>query len=212
MSPTVFDSAHFAIIFWSLVRAVFVASACLVIGYPAAYFFAVRHRRYKSVFLFFLMIPFWTNFLVHVYSWRHVFAYTPLLHTQWAVNIVMIYSYLPFAMLPLLGALETFDYTLIEASNDLGASPLTTMRRVTLPLTRQAIQTGFLLVLMPVFGEYAMPTLLGDGKMRTVGSVIADYYLEAKNPEMGATFTVLSCGIVLLFAWLVSRLMGRRSW
>lgn len=204
---------HLDVIFYSLARAVFIACACLLIGYPTAYYFAVRHRRYKSIFLFFLMIPFWTNFLVHVYSWQQVLAHTPLLHTQWAVNIVMIYSYLPYMMLPLLGALEKFDYTLIEASNDLGATPLTTMRKVTLPLTMHAIRTGFFLVLVPVFGEYAMPALLGNGKTLTVGGLIADYYLELHDPTRGAAFTALSTCIVLAFVWILSRFMGRgRRW
>lgn len=208
------DSTHFAVIAWSLFRAFFVASICLLIGYPVSYFFAVKMRRFKSIFLFFLMLPFWTNFLVHVYAWFFVLEHNGLinklllyfhiiqqplsmLYGSFAVTLVMIYSYLPFMMLPLFSALERFDYTLIEASLDLGATPKKTFFNITMPLTMGGIRNGFFLVFVPVFGEYAIPTLLGGGKSLTVGGLISAYYLEARDPSSGAAFTVLSSIFVL---------------
>ncbi len=222
---TVIDATHIKIIMWSLVRALFVATMSLLIGYPAAYYFAVQQRRFKAIFLFFLMLPFWTNFLVHVYSWFFVLEHNglvntvllrlgiiheplQLLYTSFAVTIVMIYSYLPFMMLPLFNVLETFDISLIEASHDLGASPRTTFWKITLPLTMQGIRNGFFLVFVPVFGEYAMPTLLGGGKSLTVGGLISSYYLEARNPALGAAFTVVSCLFVLVTVWLLYQLLS----
>jgi spermidine/putrescine transport system permease protein len=214
------SSVHLMVIVTSLLRALFVATMCLLIGYPVSYLFALKMKRYKTVFLFLLMLPFWTNFLVHVYAWFFVLErnglinkllmclgiiHEPLkmLYTSGAVNLVLIYSYLPFMMLPLFSALEKFDYTLIEASLDLGATPKNTFFNITMPLTMGGIRNGFFLVFVPVFGEYAIPALLGGGKTLTVGGLISAYYLEARDPALGAAFTVLSSVIVLGVVWLL---------
>lgn len=218
-------SLHVAVIFRSLVQAFIVATSCLLIGYPVTYLFAIKVRRLKSFFLFFLMLPFWTNILVHVYAWFFVLERhgllnsvllklgvitTPLslLYTQTAVIIVMIYSYLPFMVLPLFSALEKFNTTLIEASLDLGASPRKTFFNITLPLTLPAVRNGFFLVFVPVFGEYAIPTLVGGGKSLNVGSMISAYYLEARNPAYGSAFTVLSSLVVLSVVWFIYHMLA----
>jgi spermidine/putrescine transport system permease protein len=216
---------HIAVIIRSLLQAFVVATCCLLIGYPVTYLFALKVRRLKSVFLFFLMLPFWTNILVHVYAWFFVLERnglintvllklgvisTPLslLYTQAAVITVMIYSYLPFMVLPLFSALEKFNTTLIEASLDLGASPTKTFFNITLPLTLPAVRNGFFLVFVPVFGEYAIPTLVGGGKSLNVGSMISAYYLEARNPSLGSAFTVLSSAVVLGVVWCIYHLLA----
>jgi spermidine/putrescine transport system permease protein len=219
------DTTHIVIIVQSLIRAFFVAGVCVLLGYPACYYFAVKKRRYKNFFLFFMMLPFWTNFLVHIYSWFFVLdryglinrillaigiikSPLQLLYTPFAVIVVMVYCYLPFMLLPLFSVLETFDYTLIEASHDLGATPRTTFWKITLPLTMQGIRNGFFLVFIPVFGEYAIPALVGGGKTLTIGGLISAYYLEARNPALGAAVTVLSCTFVLCVVWVLYNLLA----
>ncbi len=216
---------HAKIIAWSLGQALAIAFACLLIGYPVAYFFAVKMRRWKNFFLFFLMLPFWTNFLVQAYAWFFVlerggflnkillftgiikepaqFLFTPL-----AVAVVMLYCYLPFMILPLYGALEKFDLRLIEASLDLGASSVKTFFKITLPLTMPAIRNGLFLVLVPAFGEYAIPAVMGGGRYLYVGSLIASYFLESRSPGLGASFTAASGLIILIVVYLMSRIMA----
>ncbi len=210
------NSIHLKIIFKSLVQSIFIATTCLLIAYPVAYLFAVSMRRWRTFFLFFLLLPFWTNFLVHIYAWFYILERhglinslllklgiisepLSLLYTQGAIQLVMIYCYLPFMMLPLFSVLEKFNTTLVEASLDLGATPTQTFFKVTLPLTLSGIRNGFFLVMVPVFGEYAIPSLVGGDKYLNVGTLIGGYYLRARNPMVSAAFTVLS-GIAILIA------------
>jgi len=219
------DSLHARVMVRSLVQALVVACSCLLIGYPVTYLCALKARRLKSIFLFLLMLPFWTNILVHIYAWFFVLERNGLinsilmrlgiihepiafLYTNAAVTLVMIYSYLPFMVLPLLSALEKFNTTLIEASLDLGATPTSTFFNITLPLTMPAVRTGFFLVFVPVFGEYAIPTLVGGGKSLNVGSMISAYYLEARNPALGSAFTVVSSMVILVVVWLLYYLLS----
>lgn len=216
---------HAMIIGWSLAQALLIATLCLIIGYPVAYFFAVHMRRWKNFFLFFLMLPFWTNFLVQAYAWFFVLERAgflnkmllflgiireplQILYTPLAVALVMVYCYLPFMILPLYGILEKFNLRLIEASLDLGASSVKTFLKITLPLTMPGIRNGFFLVLVPAFGEFAIPAIMGGGRYFYVGSLISSYFLESRNPAEGASFTVVSGCVVLVVVYILSRLMS----
>ena len=137
----VLNAVHLKIIIASLIQAFIVSCCCLLMGYPVAYLFAMRFRNLKNIFLFFLTLPFWTNFLVQAYAWFFLIGKDgiinmvllkigliseplTILYTRFAVILVMIYCYLPFMILPLYGVLEKFDEDLIEASLDLGATPV----------------------------------------------------------------------------------------
>jgi spermidine/putrescine transport system permease protein len=215
---------HLKIILSSILLALLICALCLLIGYPVAYFFAIKMRKYKTFFLFFITLPFWINFLVQTYAWFFVLERQGLintillklniiaqplqiLYTPYAVALVMVYCYVPFMILPLYGALEKFDVRLIEASLDLGATPTKTFFKVTLPLTMSGISNGFFLVFVPVFGEYAIPAIMGGGKSLYVGTLISAYFLESHNPSLGAAFTVLSsiavACVALFFYWLL---------
>ncbi len=130
------------------------------------------------------------------------FLYTPM-----AVAVVMLYCYLPFMILPLYGVLEKFDLRLIEASLDLGASSTKTFFRVTLPLTMSGVRNGFFLVMVPAFGEYAIPAVMGGGKYFYVGSLIASYFLESRSPGLGAAFAALSGLLMLMTVYMISKIM-----
>ncbi len=197
------------IMLWSGTLALFTAVVCLVISYPISYIIAFKAGRYKIPLLFLLIVPFWTNFLLHVYAWFFVlerggFLNTLLLktgiiseplrilNTPTAIVIMMIYSYLPFMILPLYAVFDRFDTEYIEASMDLGASWLQTVRKVIIPLTFTGIISGFFLVFIPSFAEFAIPELMGGDRRMFVGTVISQYMLGALTFVKGAAFTLLS--------------------
>lgn len=210
---------YFKVIFSSLGLAVTNSLLCLLIAFPLAYFMAFGGRKYRNILLFFLIVPFWTNFLLHVYAWfyvleRHGFINSLLmnlhiisepiqfLNSMPAVFIMMVYYYLPFMVLPIYSSLERFRFNLVEASYDLGASFGTTFRRVILPLTSRGIRAGFFLVFIPSFGEFVIPELMGGDKKMFVGTVVSQYILGEGTGSLGAAFTLLS-GIILIATTIV---------
>lgn len=221
--------SHYALLtnplFWkvmgrSLFLALCTASTCVFFAYPVAYYIAFYARHWKHMFLFFLMLPFWTNMLVQVYAWFFVLEKNGLintlllklgiisesihfLNTSFAVYIVMVYCYLPFMAMPIYSILDRFDTRLIEASLDLGATPWRTFLRITLPLSLSGIKTGFFLVFVPSFGEFVIPVLMGGGKKMFVGSLISYYCLAALDTHRGAACTVMS----MLFLLFVSGIL-----
>lgn len=207
------------VILYSILLALSNAVLCLLIGYPIAYFLAFKAKKLKNTLLFFLIIPFWINFLLHVYAWFFVLEkegflnnlllslgiiQTPILflNSLFSIMLMMVYYYLPFMILPLYSTLEQFNPRLIEASHDLGGSFWQTFRRVLLPLSRGGILAGFFLVYIPSFGEFAIPELMGGNKWMFVGNVISQYILGEKDGSLGAAFTLIS-GIVLIFTILL---------
>jgi len=207
----------------SLLLATATALITLMLSYPIVYYI-VRHLSYiRKHLLVLLMLPFLTNFLVLAYSWffllerdglinsflmRFSFINEPLslIYNNGAVLIVMCYCYLPFMIMPLYVSLEKLDVRLLEASADLGANAWQTFVRVTLPLSFPGIKTGLLLVFVPAFGEFAIPTLLGGSKFLVVGSLISYYFFVARNNSLGAAFTIVA-GIVL-FLFLIALQKG----
>ena len=126
-----------------------------------------------------------------------------ILNTSAAIYIVMLFCYLPFMVMPIYSSLLKIDKFVLEASFDLGANSLQTLSHVTIPLSASGIMTGFFLVLIPSFGEFVIPALLGGGKVMYVGSMITYFFLETKNPFLGAAFTCLSGFVLILFALLI---------
>ena len=191
------------------------AVLCLLIAYPLAYFLAFAGKKYNNLFLFLLIVPFWTNFLLHVYAWFFVLekqgflnnvlsalgmVHNPssLLNSPFAIMVMMVYYYLPFMVMPLYSSLERMDLRVVEASYDLGASWQQTLRRIILPLTKRGLKAGFFLVYIPSFGEFAIPELMGGDRYMFVGSVVANYILGDETGSLGAAFTVVSSVFLLL--------------
>ncbi len=209
------DWMHLSVIVRSLLLAFFNASFCLVIAYPVAYFLACRLRHGKGLALFFLTLPFWINFLVHVYSWFFLLDQNGLLNrlllgiglikepfhvmnSIGAVMLVMFHGYLPFMILPLFTILEKLDKRLIEASLDLGATKVYTFFHVILPLSYPGALAGFFLVFVLSFGEFVIPSLLGGGKYLYVGTLISEYFLAIRDTAQGAAFTFVSAFMLAL--------------
>lgn len=202
------------------------AILCLLIAYPLAYFLAFSGKKYNNLFLFLLIVPFWTNFLLHVYAWFFVLEkqgflnnlLTSLgllsdpcsyLNTPFAIMIMMVYYYLPFMVMPLYSSLERMDTRLIEASYDLGASWQQTLRRIILPLTKRGLKAGFFLVYIPSFGEFAIPELMGGDRYMFVGSVVANYILGDETGSLGAAFTLVSSIFLLLSSTVLYLIIDR---
>lgn len=214
-----FDPVYGYIILRSLLAASCTVLVTLIIAYPVAYYLALKVTRWKSVLFALLILPFWTNFLLLVYSWYFLLENdgiinmillklglitTPLhlMNTTGAIYFGMFYCYLPFMLLPLYSSLEKLNPRLLEASADLGASFWQTFRNIIIPLTSSGIKTGAVLVFVPAFGEFVIPALLGGDKTMYVGTVITHYFLTMRNVPLGSAFTCMSA-VVLVFFLLV---------
>ncbi len=222
-----FQLTYFKIIFQSIGIAVLNSLVCFCIAFPFAYFLAFKGTRYKTILLFFLTVPFWTNFLLHVCAWffvleRNGFLNNLLLslhlidspihflNSFFSVMLMMVYHYLPFMILPIYSSLEKFNLTLYEASSDLGATWMQTFKRVLIPLTMPAIRLGFLLVYIPSFGEFVIPELMGGDKHYYAGNIVSQFMLGETTGPIGAAFTVM-CSFflilsILLFLWGTNKL------
>lgn len=213
------SKAYLQIIFFTLLIATSTALFCALIAYPLAYFIAFKCRKFRFFFLFLLILPFWTNFLLHVYSWvfileKHGFVNRALLwlgvineplalfNSLFSVILMLVYMYLPFMVLPIYSALERFNPLILEASQDLGATWRQTFSRILFPLTLPAIRTGFFLVLIPCFGEFIIPELMGGDRYFFVGNVITHLMLGDTTTHLGAAYTLI-CLFSLAFALIL---------
>ena len=160
---------------------------CLLIGYPMAYAIVRSKHTVKHILLMLIILPFWTSFLLRVYAWMGLLndqglindiltwmGFEPLrmMYTHFAVYVGIVYTYVPFMILPLYANMEKLDWTLLEAAADLGARPMTTFLTVTLPMTLPGIIAGSLLVFIPATGEFVIPDLLGGGNVLMIGRVL----------------------------------------
>lgn len=209
----VFEPIYLKIIFRSFSLAGFTTLACLVLGYPFAYFMARSSSRMRNALLAMVIIPFWTNFVVRVYALKILINDNGLINrflinigviaepiamtnTLFGVYLGMIYNYLPFTILPLYVFLERFDFTLLDAAHDLGASPVRTFFKVLFPLSMPGILTGSLFVFIPSFGEFVIPDLLGGAQSMYVGNLITETFLKSRDWPFGSALS----SFLVLFA------------
>jgi len=201
---------------------------CLLIGLPLAYFIATRAGRRKGLLIILLVIPFWTSFLIRTYAWLMILGPDGLagpigdligvqdfriLGTEFAVQLGLVYGYLPLMVFPLYVTLERMDRRLVEASKDLGAGRLATFRQVTFPIALPGVVTGCMLVFIPMMGEYVIPQILGYGRVFTVGNSLVLRFLESRNWPAGSAQAVGLILVMLLsvgfYVWFTNR--GRRT-
>jgi spermidine/putrescine transport system permease protein len=200
------DPLYLRILWRSLWIAVATTVLCLLLGYPLAYFIARQPARWRTLLVFAIMIPFWTNFLVRIYAWRFLLNNTglintlleslglpplPLINTTTAVLIGLVYGELPFMVLPLYAALERVDWSLLEAAQDLYARRAAAFWRVLLPLTMPGIAAGSVLVFVPTAGSFVVPQLLGGSKVAMLGNVLERQFLAAQNQPFGAAIAMV---------------------
>ncbi len=210
------------VIWQSLKLAFFTTVICLLVGYPFAYYIARKPSKVAAKLLMLIMIPFWTNSLVRLYSIGLIAApkgfintvlmklgmiSEPLqmLHTDGIVVVGLLISMLPFAVLPLYASIEKLDKSYLEASSDLGARPAVTFWRVTVPLTLPGIVASIILVFIPSLGMYYVPETLGGGKIMLIGNLIRNQFLVTRNCPFGASLSILLVLITLLMLFLYTR-------
>ena len=208
----------------SLGLAIITTALCLLLAYPFAYYMTIVSTTTRNVMLVLVMIPFWTNFLVRNYAWRLILSSggplssvteaiglgeTDLLFTKTAVVLGLVYSFLPFMILPLYASIERIDHSLIEASRDLYASGPQTFRRVIGPLSMPGVIAGSILVFVPSLGAYVTPDILGGGKEVLLGSYIVTQFGTARNFPFGASLSVVLMVVMLTATVAYFRQGGR---
>ncbi len=202
------------------------AALCVLIAYPMALAIARAPAGWRGALLLAAMLPFWTSFLLRVTAWigilqdggwlnRALLALglvaepVPLLYTDAALYLGMVYVYLPFALLPLYASLTRQDPALLEAASDLGAPPWRAFLAVTLPLSRPGIVAGFLLVFIPAIGEFIIPEMLGGPEAQLLGRVVWTEFFQVRDWPMAAALAiallVLVIGPLALFQWRIGR-------
>jgi putrescine transport system permease protein len=209
------DSLYFDTYVNSLKISVTSTIICLLLGYPIAYAIVRSGPVAKPLLLFAIILPFWTSFLLRVYAWMGLLADQGtinnlllrlglidepirMLYTEFAVYVGIVYTYMPFMILPLYANMEKLDGSLNEAAADLGSRPTNTFFRVTLPLTMPGIIAGSLLVFIPATGEYVIPDLLGGGNVQMIGRVLFNEFSSNSDWPVAA-----AVAIVLLFLLVI---------
>ncbi|MBT4935116.1 MAG: ABC transporter permease [Rhodospirillaceae bacterium] len=199
----------------------------LLIAYPLAYYLAVKaSTRWKLLLLVLVIVPFWTSLLIRTYAWIFILGGrgipavldfigiegVRLINTPGAVVLGIIYGYLPLMVFPIYVSLEKLDKRLLEASNDLGGSPLKTFFQITLPLSMPGVATGCMLVFILLMGEFLIPAFLGGGKVFFIGNALVDLFLQSRNWPFGSAVAVTLVIIMLVTVTLYMRFaMGGKS-
>lgn len=232
------DSLYLRAFATSLYNAFMATIFCLLIGYPMALGLTRVSGSWRNVLLLMIILPFWTSYLLRVFAWigllgsnswfnrtltfayNHLVPGQDLMHLQlmnsnFAVILVMVYSYLPFMILPLYANLEKLDRTLDEAAMDLGSKPFRVFLDVTLPLSLPGIIAGGLLVFIPASGELVIPSLVGSASDPMIGRVISDEFASARDWPMAATVAiallVLLVGPTMLYSHFENRARAREE-
>ena len=209
-----------AVAFKTLVSSIIATIITILIALPCGYFMA--KSRHQTTLLLLVIIPFWTNFLIRVYAWIAILGnngflnnflhrvgitheYIQFLYNQEAVILVLVYMYLPYAILPLFSTIDKFDFSLLEAARDLGATKIQSMTKILLPNIRAGVFTAVLFTFIPIFGAYAVPLLVGGKDSYMLGNVIADQLTKTRNWPLASAISmvitaVTTAGILVMMA------------
>lgn len=204
------------------------AFLAVLLGYPLALAIARAPERLRLPLLALAVLPFWTSFLVRVYAWIGLLRHDgpinalllalglseqplPLLYGEFAIHLGIVYSYLPFAILPLAANLMALDSRLLDAAADLGARPMSAFLRVTLPLSAPGIAAAFLLVFVPALGEFVIPDLLGGPDNLMLGRLLWNEFFQARDWPLAAAITLMLLAMVVVPLLFLSRLLERLS-
>ena len=208
----------------SSLRIALISTICaLLVGYPIAYAMARAPDRWRPTLLMLIILPFWTSFLIRIYAWMGILGNDGFLNnallwlgliseplvimqTNWAVFIGIIYSYLPFMILPLYSALEKMDNTLLEAAEDLGSPPFKSFWTITFPLSMPGVIAGCFLVFIPVVGEFVIPDLLGGSETLMIGHTLYEEFSINRDWP-----TASALAIVLLLVLVVPIVLFQRQ-
>ena len=187
----------------------------LLVGYPIAYAMAQSPDEWRPTLMMLVILPFWTSFLIRVYAWMGILSNEgflnqfliwtgviseplTILNTNTAVYIGIVYTYLPFMILPIYAALEKLDSSLLEAAEDLGCSRLTAFWLVTVPLSKQGIIAGCFLVFIPALGEFVIPSLLGGSQTLMIGKVLFEEFFSNRDWPVASAVAVILLLILII--------------
>ena len=202
------DPVFLNITFRTVLTSVIATLITIFIALPCGY--CIARSRYQTVLLLLIIIPFWTNFLIRVFAWMNILGnngflnelliragiiddYIHFLYNQKTVILVLVYMYLPYAILPLFSTIDKFDFSLLEAARDLGANQFISIVKILLPNIRGGIFTSVLFTFIPIFGAYAVPLLVGGKDSYMLGNIIADQLSKSRNwPRAAAISMVLT--------------------
>jgi len=221
------DTLHFVpdylqIYFRTFVLAGITAVASLIVGFPTAYFMATRPPSQRNFWVFLITLPFWTNLLIRTYAIMLIIRDEGMindllqglglidkpihfLYTNFAILLGLLYSFLPFMVLPIYSSLEKLDFRLVEAGFDLYATRSQVLRRIVIPLAKPGIIAGCILVFIPALGAYVTPLILGGGKQHMIGSLIAVQFGTSRNWPFGSALAFILMAVVLLALMLYVR-------
>jgi len=216
------DGLYLAAYGSSLRIAFFSTLFALLVGYPMAYFIARSSGQWRNILLMLVIMPFWTSFLLRVYAWIGILKGNgyinnlllslgiinePLvmMQTDFAVYVGIVYTYLPFMILPLYANLVKLDGSLLEASSDLGAKPIMTFLTITLPLSLPGVLAGCMLVFIPVVGEFVIPALLGGPDTNMIGRVLWDEFFRNRDWPTASAVAIIMLLVLVLPIMLLQR-------
>ncbi|MEP4546287.1 MAG: ABC transporter permease subunit [Saccharospirillum sp.] len=215
--------------YWNSIKIAFNATVfCLLLGYPMAYAIAKAPSHLQTTWLLLVLLPSWTSFLIRVYAWMGLLGNNgvfnnfmiwiglidspiQMLNTNFAVYIGVVYSYLPFMVLPLYANLVKHDNALLEAASDLGARKVTSFFRITLPLSVNGIIAGSMLVFIPVVGEYVIPELLGGAETLMIGKVLWQEFFNNRDWPVASALAVLMILLLIIPIMLFHRYQNKES-
>ena len=219
------DPLYVEVLWTSFRMAALTTAICILVGYPVAYFLARSQGRLRSLLLFLLLVPFWTNFLIRIYAWMILLRTQGLLnralvgigllsepvtvmYTPTAVMIALVYEFLPFMVLPLFTSLEKIDGHLLEAASDLYARPARTFWRVTLPLSLPGVIAGTILVFVPTMGMFVVPDLMGGARTALVGNLVRQQFLSSRDWPFGSAASMVLMLLTLVATLIYTRVSG----
>ena len=224
----------YAVVFGRSFKLALIATfICLLIGYPVSYAMSREGEKFQRAAMVLIMLPMWINFLLRTYSWMSILEnngllnqvfqktgllrlynglfgtnldYFPMMNTQGAVVLGMVYNYLPFMILPIYSVIVKLDRSLLEAARDLGADGFNVFRRVILPLSLPGVLSGITMVFVPSVSTFAISKMLGGGTELLLGDLIEQQFLGgAYNPQLGAAIAMVMMVIVVLCMWIMNR-------
>ena len=224
----VFDPLYARIFLNSARIAATATLLAILIAYPAAYAISRAPKSRQPILLFFAVLPFWSNYLIRTYAWivllnreglvNNVLRWggyegepLSMLYSEGAVITGLVYNYLPFVILAIYSSLSRLDMSLIEASRDLGAGPIRTFLRVTLPLTLPGVAAGGVFVFVLSIGNFVTPALLGGGRFQMIGNLVYDQFLTANDWPFGAALGMILIAIMIVLLTVQARLTNRAA-
>ena len=199
------DKVFMDVLLRSLYIALITTLICVALGYPIAYVIAQHGGRSNTILILLITMPTWVNMLVRTYAWMGILQDEGIFNTIFAVILGMVYNFIPFMILQIHTSLAKMDKSLLEAANDLGATPVQAFLRVTLPLSLPGVISGITLVFLPAVSSFFIPKLLGGGQYVLVGNIIETQFLTTGDWNFGSAISLIMAVIIMISMWLTRK-------